>query len=85
MHIRELPRIEAVLKTEGKAEFVVLRFENFKKFIQKCPIEGHIDEADYTARYPDVAGAIREKRVTSATEHYLHSGYAEQRSAKIAG
>jgi hypothetical protein len=62
MHIRELPKIEAVLKTEGKAEFVVLRFENFKKFIQKCPIEGQIDEADYTARYPDVAKAIREKR-----------------------
>jgi hypothetical protein len=85
MHIKELPKVEAVLKKDGKAEYVVVRFENFKKFIQKCPIQGKIDEADYINRYPDTAKAIRQNKVPNATEHYLRTGYAEQRSAKVLG
>lgn len=83
MHIRELPKVEAVIKSEGKPEFVVLRFENFKKFIQKCALQGEIDERDYVSRYSDAAQAIRDHKVTSATDHYLRTGYAEQRSAKV--
>lgn len=83
MKIRDLPKVEAILRTEGKPEFVVLKFENYKKFIQKCDLQGRIDEADYINRYPDVQKSIREKKVPTATKHYVNTGYVEQRAAKI--
>lgn len=85
MHIRDLPKVEAVLKdSTGKVDFVVVRFENYKRFVRKCNVEGKIDEADYMARYKDVEKSISEGKCRTATEHYLNTGYVEQRLAKLA-
>ena len=82
--ILDLPKVEAVLKdSTGKIDFVVVRFENYKKFVRKCDIEGTIDEPDYLSRYKDVQKAISEGKCRTATEHYLNTGYVEQRSAKL--
>lgn len=84
MRIRDLPKVEAVLKgSTGAIDFVVVRFENYKRFVRKCNLEGSIDEAEYLARYKDVEKAIRDGKVRTATEHYLNTGYAEQRVAQI--
>jgi hypothetical protein len=84
MHIRDLPKVEAVLKdSTGKIDFVVVRFENYKKFVRKCNIEGAINEAEYLARYKDVEKAIQDGKCHTATEHYLNTGYVEQRLAKL--
>jgi hypothetical protein len=84
MHIRDLPKVEAILKdSTGKIDFVVVRFENYKKFVRKCNIEGAINEAEYLARYKDVEKAIQDGKCHTATEHYLNTGYVEQRLAKL--
>ena len=83
MDIRALPKIEALIKEEGKNLFVVLKYENYKKLIQKLQIEGSIDEEDYLKRYPEVNDLIRQKKISSANDHYLKTGYVEQRKAKV--
>ena len=84
MHIRDLPRIEAVLKdSTGKIDFVVVRFENYKRFVRKSNIEGSINEAEYLGRYKDVEKSIEDGKCRTATEHYLNTGYAEQRLAEL--
>ena len=83
MRIRDLPKIEAILKNEGKPEYVVLRFENYKKFIQKARLMGKIDEPAYVKAHPDVATAVRNGKIKSATEHYLGTGYVEGRAARL--
>ncbi len=81
--IRDLPKVEAVLKV-GKAKFAVLNLHYYREFIQKIALGGRIDEDAYLRKYPDVAEAIRAKKVGSATEHYLKWGYLEKREATLA-
>ncbi len=38
-----------------------------------------VDEAWYLAAYPDVAGAVKRGEMNSGREHYLRSGYFENR------
>jgi hypothetical protein len=83
MTIKDLPKVEGGLKNDGKAKFVVLGFQNYKKFIQKCELAGRIDESAYMEAYPDVADAVSSGKITSATRHYLDTGYVEGRSAKL--
>lgn len=84
MHIRDLPKVEAVLKgSTGAVDFVVVRFENYKRFVRKCKLEGSINEAEYLARYKDVEKSIKDGKVRTATEHYLATGYVEQRVAQL--
>lgn len=81
--IKELPKVEGLIKDGDRVSHVVLAFDNYKKFIRKLSIEGAIDEADYLRRYPDVAAAVKDGKVASALEHYLKTGYVEQRKAAI--
>jgi hypothetical protein len=82
-NIRDLPKVVSVIKGADGPEYIVLSFENYKKFIQKVEFLGAIDDEDYLVRYPDVAKAVQDKKVPSALEHYLKSGYAEGRAAKL--
>jgi hypothetical protein len=81
--IKDLPKVEAVL-TVGGAKFAVLNLHKYREFIQKIALTGKIEEADYVQKYPDVAEAIREKKVASATDHYVRWGYLEKRAATLA-
>lgn len=83
MDIRELPGVEAVIKDKGGPAFIVLRYSTYRNFINKLPLTGTIDEADYLKRHSDVAKAIAERKVASARDHYVRSGYFEMRKVKL--
>jgi hypothetical protein len=84
LDLKELPRIDAVLRVAGKPHFVVIPFDQFGAFIRKLGITGAIDAADYLKNNPDVAQAVGDKKIGSATEHYIKHGYFEGRRAKPA-
>lgn len=83
LNIRDLPEIDSVLSVSGNPQFVVIRFDRFRKFIQKLQIAGQIDEQDYLKRHPDVAKAVAERKIPNCTDHYLKTGYAEKRDVKL--
>jgi hypothetical protein len=83
MDIRDLPEIEAILKEGGRPQFIVVRLSSFWSFVTKLEFSGAIDEQDYLKRPPDVAKAIAEKKLRSARDHYVKSGYFEKRKVKI--
>lgn len=81
--LRDLPKIERIIRDDDGPQFVVLPFGRYKKFIAALELEGAIDEAAYLKAHPDVGKAIETHRVRSATEHYKASGYVEMRRARI--
>ena len=85
MDIKTLPKIEAVIKDDGKSVYAVIKHEDYKRFIQKLSVKGKIDENDYVARYPKIGELIQQKKFKSATDHYLKAGYVDQRKATIVG
>jgi hypothetical protein len=83
MHIKDLPTIAGSIKREGKIEFVVVPFGGLKRLVRSLLLDGQLDERAYLKRYPDVQRAIDTGKYLNATDHYLSSGYAEGREAKI--
>lgn len=81
--LNSLPKIQSVLKTNGRPEFVILRCDEYKKLLRNIKVEGSIDETEYKAKYDDVKKAVESGKLSSATHHYIASGYAEGRQAKI--
>lgn len=82
LDLKELPRVDVVLRAEDKPQFVVIPFSQFGAFIRKLDIAGAIDEAEYLKNYPDVGRAVKDGKFKSATEHYIRHGYPEGRRAK---
>lgn len=83
MHLSQLPPIEGVIRTDGKNKSVIVDIDDLKRFLSKIRWEGRIDEIQYMENYKDVADAIRDGKVKSATHHYIRAGYVEGRKAEI--
>jgi hypothetical protein len=81
--LKDLPKIDRIIRGDDGPEFVVLPYAKYKKFVAGLSLEGEIDEAAYLKANPDVAKAIREKRLASGKDHYLTAGYIEGRRARI--
>lgn len=83
MHIRDLPKIEGVLKKDGNPQFLVIHYASFKNFIGKVDLEGVIDEAQYLRSSTKIPDEIQSNGFTSPTQHFLKAGYFDKRSVKI--
>lgn len=81
--LKDLPKIDRVIRGDEGPQFVVVPYGKYKKFISALKLDGQIDEAAYLKANPDVAKAIRDKRIANAKEHYQTAGYIEGRPAKI--
>jgi hypothetical protein len=68
---------------EAEHEFAVLRVAAYRQFLSRAHLTGEVDEAHYRDRHPDVAAAITQGRVASATRHYLVQGYFERRAVRF--
>jgi len=44
--------------------------------------KGEFDERFYLENYPDIAAAVRSRKVASGLDHYLETGYFENRLPK---
>ncbi|MCI0350838.1 MAG: hypothetical protein L0Z53_15540 [Acidobacteriales bacterium] len=56
----------------------------FLKFLLKNVIKNEIlNEAGYLAENPDVAAAVKAKRISSGREHYLTTGFFEGRRGAL--
>lgn len=80
--LKDLPKIKRIEDEDG-VPVVVLTLSSYRRFIAAVRLDGSIDEAAYLKANPDVAKAISENRVKSATEHFRRAGYVEQRRAKV--
>ncbi len=63
----------------AKTHYVAVEKDYWIEFFGLRIANVEIDEVWYLDRYPDVAKAIEDKILKSATEHYCHSGYFEHR------
>ncbi len=56
----------------------------FLKFLLTVAVQhGDFNEADYLAENPDVANALRSKKIASGKEHYLSVGFLEGRRGAL--
>ncbi len=58
---------------------VTCSLEEFRNLVRMAVVGIPVDEAWYTDTYKDVAAAISKGTVSSASEHYAHSGYLDGR------
>jgi hypothetical protein len=63
----------------AKTHYVAVEKNYWIQFFGQRIASINIDEAWYLQRYPDVAKAIDEKVLETATQHYCQSGYFEHR------
>jgi hypothetical protein len=77
------PDVVAVLDAGDEHGFVILRFTAFREYIGEFTIDGAIDEARYLRKYADVAQAVEQGMLQTATEHFIRQGYFERREAQV--
>ncbi len=82
MTLNDLPTVEGIIRKDGKTVSVIVDAKEFQAFVRKCRVQGEIDEQDYIDRYSDVANAVKDGRITNASQHFIRTGYAEGRLAK---
>ncbi len=58
---------------------VTCSYENMVELLRRLLVGVDVDEAWYEQRYPDIADAIRQGHVPSATAHFVNDGYFEGR------
>jgi hypothetical protein len=73
--IRAMVRIADV---QGKLT-VSASYDEFLDLVRLVLSVIEVDEAWYVEKYPDVAEAIKDGKVASAREHFMHDGYFEGR------
>jgi hypothetical protein len=58
---------------------VNVSYEEFLEMIRAVLAVIEVDEAWYLATYPDVVAGIKNGKVASAQDHFMHNGYFEGR------
>jgi hypothetical protein len=71
-------RIRQRVTASGDAEIIV-PVDLFGELIRLLLASVEVDAQWYATEYPDIAEAIAAGRVTSARDHFIHSGYFENR------
>lgn len=64
---------------DGKLQEVTLSGDAFRLLLRVLYSNGAFSHEDYLARYPDVAKALREGILQSSVEHFVTTGYFEDR------
>jgi hypothetical protein len=77
------PDVAAVLDTHGEHQFIVILYEEYRKYLGHVEVAGRIDEVHYLARHEDVSAAVSHGALRSGTDHYLIQGYLERREARL--
>jgi len=70
-----------LISDAGSAEghYVELLETRLVELLQALLIRVHVDENWYLATYPDVAGAVKRGDMKSGRDHFIRSGYFENR------
>lgn len=71
------------LDVEGEHRFIILTMLTLRQLVTASRAQGKVDERYYLDRHKDVAAAIEQGALQSATQHYLIQGYFERRATKF--
>jgi hypothetical protein len=74
--------LEKLIKIDRRQEqtYVSIPEQLFRRILASAiKQKGGFDEKFYLEKYPDIANAVRSKKIESGLDHYVETGYFENR------